>query len=135
MSDPRAVVDEFVASLEGDTRQVAEREWGITVEAAGWPLHIGVAIRDGLLRAQAAVVGPGALDDHDLLWWNRTVPLISFAHTRAGEVWVQGDLPLAAVTPGELDRFLGLLVLSATQARQHAAGPGRGSGGSPTAPA
>jgi hypothetical protein len=135
MSDPRTVVAAFVASLEGETRQVAEREWGITVQAAGWPLHVGVALRDGLLRAQAAVVGPGELHEHDLLRWNRTLPLIRFAHTRAGEVWVQGDLPLAAVSPGELDRFLGLLVLSATQARQHAAGPGRDSAGSPTAPA
>jgi hypothetical protein len=135
MPDPRGVVAEFVSSLEGETRQVAPAEWGITVDAAGWPLHVGLAIREGLLRAQAAVAGPGQLDEHDLLWWNRTVPLIRFAHTRAGEVWVQVDLPLAAVTPAELDRVLGLLVLSATQARQHAAGPGRDSAGSPCAPA
>ncbi|HEY2637652.1 MAG TPA: YbjN domain-containing protein, partial [Solirubrobacteraceae bacterium] len=76
---------------------------------------------------------PGRLDEHDLLWWNRTVPLIRFTHTRAGEVWVQFDLPLAAVNAGELDRWLGLLVLSATQARQHAYGPGPGSAGSPSA--
>jgi hypothetical protein len=133
MSDPRTVVNGFVSSLEGETRQVAPGEWGITVDAAGWPLHVGVAIREGLLRAQAAVAGPGQLDEHDLLRWNRTVPLIRFAHTRDGEVWVQVDLPLSAVTPAELDRVLGLLVLSATQARQHAAGPGRDSAGSPSA--
>lgn len=133
--DVRAVVSEFVASLEGDTRQVAPGEWGITVDAAGHPLHVGLAFRDGLLRVQAAVAEPGLLGEHDLLRWNRAVPLIRFSHTRAGEVWVQGDLPPAAVTPRELDRFLGLLVLSATQARQHAYAPGRDSAGSPSAPA
>jgi hypothetical protein len=119
--DARSVVDDYVASLDGETRRVAYAEWGITVEAAGWPLHVGVAIRDGLLRAQAQVAEAGALDPHDLLRWNRQIPFVRFGHTRGGEVWIQGDLPLSAVTPAELDRFLGLLVLSATQAREAAA--------------
>jgi Putative bacterial sensory transduction regulator len=120
--DPRVVIDEFVGSLDGETRRVGFAEWGITVEAAGWPLHVGVAIRDGLLRAQAHVVEPGRIDPHDLLRWNRQVPFLCFAHTRDGEVWIQGELPLSAVSVGELDRFLGLLVLSATQAREAAGG-------------
>jgi hypothetical protein len=135
VSDPRAVVDAYVASLDGDTRRVGSSEWGISLEAAGWPLHVGVAIRDGLLRAQAAVAEPGALDPHDLLRWNRSVPLVCFSHTRAGEAWVGWDLPLAAVTAAELDRLLGLLVLAATQAREHAtpraSAPGPGTSGSP----
>jgi len=118
--DPRAVVDAYIAGLEGETRQVAFAEWGITTDAAGWPLHVGVAIRDGLLRAQAQVVEAGRIEPHDLLRWNRQIPFVRFAHTRDGEVWIQGDLPLVAVSPAELDRFLGLLVLSATQARQAA---------------
>ena len=121
MSDARSTVADYIASLEGETRTVAFAEWGITVDAAGWPLHVGVAIRDGFLRAQAAVVAPGSLAEHDQLWWNRTVPLVRFSHTRAGEVWIQGDLPLSSVSAFELDRFLGLLVLTATQAREHAA--------------
>jgi Putative bacterial sensory transduction regulator len=119
-SDPRGVVDAYLLSLDGETRRVAFAEWGVTVDAAGWPLHVGVAIRDGLLRAQAHVVEPGRIDAHDLLRWNRQVPLLRFAHTRDGEVWIQGELPLAAVSPTELDRFLGLLVLTATQAREAA---------------
>jgi putative sensory transduction regulator len=119
--DPRATIDAFVSSLDGETRRVGFAEWGVTVDAAGWPLHVGVAIRDGLLRAQAHVVEPGRIDPHDLLRWNRQVPFLRFAHTRDGEVWIQGDLPLSAVSAGELDRFLGLLVLSATQAREAAA--------------
>jgi hypothetical protein len=118
MADPRSITAEFVAELDGETRQVAHAEWGITTDAAGWPLHVGVAIRDGFLRAQAAVAEAGALAPEDLLRWNRQVPLVRFSHTRAGEAWIQGDLPLSAVTPAELDRFLGLLVLCATQARQ-----------------
>jgi hypothetical protein len=118
--DARAIVDAYVASLEGETRRVAFAEWGVTVDAAGWPLHVGIAIRDGMLRAQAHVVEPGRIDPHDLLRWNRQVPYVRFAHTRDGEVWIQGELPLAAVDPPALDRFLGLLVLTATQARQAA---------------
>jgi hypothetical protein len=135
MSDPRTVVDDYIASLDGETRRVAWSEWGITLEAGDWPLHVGVAIRDGLLRAQAQVAEAGALDPHDLLWWNRTVPVISFSHTRSAEAWIGFDLPLAAVSPKALDDFLGLLVLAATQARQHAGAPGPGRPGSPAAPA
>jgi hypothetical protein len=128
MTDARAVVGDYVASLEGDARRVAPGEWGITLEAAGWPLHVGVAIRDGLLRAQAAVAEPGALDPHDLLRWNRSLPLVRFSHTRAGETWIGWDLPLPAVSAAQLDRGLGLLVLAATQAREHArSAPGSGS--------
>jgi hypothetical protein len=118
VSDPAAVLDAFVAALDGETRRLGPGEWGMTVDAAGSPLHVGVALREGLLRAQAQVAEPGALDPHTLLHWNRQVPLVRFSHTRAGEVWRQGELPPAAVTPRELDRFLGLLVRVATEARE-----------------
>ena len=118
--DPRTIVEQFVSELEGETRRLAFAEWGVTVEAAGWPLHVGVAIRDGLLRAQGHVIGPGRIDPHDLLHWNRQIPFVRFAHTRDGEVWIQGDLPLSAVDPAQLDAFLGLLVLSVVQAREAA---------------
>src|SRR3954471_24326285 len=92
-----AIVDRYLAALEGETRRVADQEWGLTVDAAEWPLHVGVAIRDGLLRAQAQVADPGALDPEALLRWNRQVPLVGFGLTRSGEVWLGGDLPLPAV--------------------------------------
>jgi hypothetical protein len=115
-----AVVDGYLDALEGETRRVAEGEWGLTVDADGWPLHVGVAIRDGLLRAQAEVVPAGRLDPHSLLHWNRGLAHARFSETRAGDVWVEADLPLEAVSPERLDRFLGLLVRVATQARQRA---------------
>src|SRR6476646_10302818 len=103
-----AVVDDYLDALEGETRRVAPGEWGLTVEAAGWPLHVGMAIRDGLLRAQAEVVSAGSLDPHSLLHWNRGLPHARFTETGAGDVWVEADLPLEAVTPERLDGFLGL---------------------------
>ena len=105
--------------LEGDVRRVAPGEWGVTLSVAGWPLHVGVAVRDGLVRAQALVADAGAVDPHQLLFWNRQTALVRFAHTRAGEVYVMGELPEAAATPAELDRLLGLLVAAAEAARGH----------------
>jgi hypothetical protein len=119
----RDVIDRYIAALDGDARRVADGEWGLTVEAAGWPLDVGVAIRDGLLRAQAEVVRAGSLDPHSLLHWNRGLPHARFTHTGAGDVWVEADLALEAVTPERLDGFLGLVVRLATQARERAADP------------
>jgi hypothetical protein len=116
----REIVDRYLASLDGDTRRVADGEWGLSVEAAGSPLHVGVALRDGLLQAQAQVVDADLLDPHTLLFWNRSLPLVRFAHTGAGEVYVKGDVPEAAVDAALLDRFLGLLVRTATMARERA---------------
>jgi hypothetical protein len=115
-----AAVEAYLETLEGETRKVATGEWGLTVDAAGWPLHVGVALRDGLLRAQAEVIQPGRIDDHVLLHWNRSLPLVRFSHTGDRTVWVQGDLSVEAVTMDRLDGFLGLLVRVATQAREAA---------------
>jgi putative sensory transduction regulator len=127
MSDRQAsaheVVDRYLEGLEGDTRHVADGEWGLSVEAAGWPLHVGVALRDGLLRAQAEVLGAGRIDPHVLLRWNRGLPLARFTETGAGDVWVEADLPVEAVTAERLDGFLGLVVRVATQAREAAKRP------------
>jgi hypothetical protein len=121
-TDAAAAVEAYLETLEGETRRVATGEWGLTLDAAGWPLHVGVALRDGLLRAQAEVIQPARLDDHVLLHWNRSLPLVRFSHTREGAVWVQGDLPVETVTIDRLDGFLGLLVRVATQAREAAVG-------------
>ena len=112
------VVDRYLATLDGETRRVAEGEWGISTDAAGWPLHVGLALRDGLLRAQAQVTGPGVVEPATLLRWNRALPLVRFSHTGAGDVYVQGELPLEAVSEERLDGLLGLLVRVAAQARE-----------------
>ena len=123
MSDPRSVADAYVASLGGAARRVADGEWGVTIEdAAGWPLHVGIRLRDGFVRAQAEVAGADQISDHELLFRNRSLRLVRLAHTGAGDVWIVGDLPESAVSAAELDRLLGLLVAAAVDVRQRAGG-------------
>jgi hypothetical protein len=113
-------VDDYLQTLEADHRRVSASEWGLTVDAAGWPLHIGIAWRDGLLRAQAETLGPDRVADHELLFRNRGLVLVRYAHTSAGAVYVHGELPPELVTPQWLDRLLGMLVDAATVARHRA---------------
>lgn len=113
-------VEGFLSSLETEVNRVADGEWGITLDAAGYVLHVGVAIRGRLLRAQAAVLPAGVIDPHQLLYWNRQAPLVAFSENLAGEVFVAGELPLDALATETLDRFLGLLLASATRAREFA---------------
>jgi hypothetical protein len=114
----------FIASLGDAATEVAPGEWGLELEAAGWPLHVGVSVRGDLLRAQAAVLPAGLLDPHQLLYWNRRAPLVCFAENLAGEVFVCGELPVAGLANDVLDRFLGLLLASATRARETVLRPG-----------
>lgn len=104
-------------------RAVADGEWGLRAEAAGWPLDIGLALRGGLLRAQAQVLSPGRADAHALLHRNRRAELVRLTHTGDGTVWVQGEIP-ATAPPLEADvgRLLGALVALADDVRS-AAGP------------
>ena len=119
MSDPRSVADGYIASLGATARRVADGEWGVTIEdAAGWPLHVGIRLRDGFLRAQAEVAGADQISDHELLFRNRSLRLVRLAHTGAGDIWIVGDLPESAVSARELDRLLGLLVAAAVDVRQ-----------------
>ncbi|HET9103315.1 MAG TPA: hypothetical protein VFN55_08160 [Solirubrobacteraceae bacterium] len=108
----------FMASLATEVREVAPGEWGLVLDAAGYALEVGVAARGELLRAQAAVLPAGMIDPNQLLYWNRQAPLVCFAQNMAGEVFVSGELPLAACDSEMLDRFLGLLLASATRARE-----------------
>jgi hypothetical protein len=113
-------VDAYLQTLDADVRRVSDTEWGLTVDAAGWPLHVGVAWRDGLLRAQGEVLGPDAVSDHELLFRNRGLVLVRYAHTSAGAVYVQGELPPELVGDEWLDRLLGMLVDAATVTRHRA---------------
>jgi hypothetical protein len=114
------VVSRYVSSLEADVREVAPGEWGLVLDAAGYVLDVGLTIRGPLLRAQAAVLPPGLIDPHQLLYWNRQAPLICFAENQAGEVFVSGEVPLQSLDAELIDRFLGLLLASATRAREFA---------------
>jgi hypothetical protein len=112
------LVTRFMASLESDVRTVAPGEWGLSLDAAGYALDVGVTIRGPFVRAQAAVLPAGLIDPHQLLYWNRQAPLVCFAENRAGEVFVCGEVPLENASAETLDQFLGLLVASAARARE-----------------
>jgi hypothetical protein len=120
MDDPLTCLNGFMSSLDATVRVLAPGEFGLVLDCAGFPLDVGVAVRGELVRAQAAVLPADAIDPHQLLYWNRQAPLVCFAENRAGEVFVCGELPLASLTTETLDRFLGLLLASATRAREFA---------------
>lgn len=114
-----ATIDDYLAAVEAETRRVAPAEWGLSApDVGGWPLHVGLRLQQGLLRAQAEVVGPGEVDEHELLFRNRSLAIVRYAHTGAGAVWVVGDLPERAIDAAQLDRFLGLLVAAAADLRR-----------------
>jgi hypothetical protein len=119
------LIDGYVRTLPGEARRLDHREWGLTVpaeQAGGWPLDIGVRLVDGLVRAQAfAVPAEPRLDFGQLLHWNRQTRLVRFACTRSGDIWVQGEVPVAGLDEGGFDRLLGLLVEGALAARDYAA--------------
>ena len=119
-----AAVDRYLETLPEPVRRVDDGEWGLTVDAGGWPLDVGISARNGLLRLQAQVCGPGQLASEDLLWWNRRIHLVRFSSTRDGEVWLCCDLLPEAVNSRQLDRVLGLFVLTAAQARNAVNGAG-----------
>lgn len=121
-----AVVRAYLAGLPGaeqTVRTVAPDHWGLTLDAAGWPLHLGLAVRHGVLRAQAEVLPPGVVDPHDLLHRNRRLRLARYTHAADGTVWVEADAPQDAVTPELLDALLGAAVNAAEALRRAVASP------------
>jgi hypothetical protein len=115
------IVDSFVEQLPGETRRLADGEWGITVApelAAGWPLDVGLRIEEGILRVQAfALPADEAINPWNFLHWNRGTRYVRFGCTRDGDIWVHADLPVPAVDERMLDRLLGLVVEGAVLAR------------------
>lgn len=120
MDSPVDRITHFLAALDAEAHEVAPGEWGLRLDAAGYVLDIGLAVRGSLLRAQAAVLPADMIDPHQLLYWNRQAPLVCFAQNRAREVFVCGELPLESISNDTLDRFLGLLLTSAARAREFA---------------
>ena len=115
-----ATVDAYLQGLEAPSRVVAPGEWGVSVEAAGWPFDVGLRLDGDLLRAQGEALGPDRIADHELLVRNRGLLLVRYAHTGAGAVWVHGELPGELVAPLWLDRLLGSLVDAAIVVRHRA---------------
>lgn len=115
-------VDDYVSGLEGETRRLAHGEWGITLApeaAGGWPLDVGIRVADGLLAVQAfALPANEHINPWNFLHWNRATRLVRFACTRAGDIWVHGEVPVGAVEDERMvDRLLGLVAEGAIAAR------------------
>jgi hypothetical protein len=125
-----AAIDEVEAYLSSmpalNARRLAHTEWGIVVpgdRVAGDPIEASLRIADRLLRVQApALHAAGDLDPWMLLWWNRQTRLVRFGCSRARDVWVHGDIPVAAVDELGIDRLLGLITEAVMAVRSHAAG-------------
>jgi hypothetical protein len=101
----------------------AEGEWGVALpDVGGWPLEVGLRLRDGLLAIQAEALAPERVDAHLLLHRNRLGVLVRYAHSSAGAVHVHAELPAAAVDAAALDRVLALVVEAAEWARAAARG-------------
>lgn len=114
----RQRVADFITALDTEVDDRGPNAWAIRLEAAGHPLDLAVTIRGGLLAIEAAVLPPGLIDPHQLLYWNGQAPFVCFAENRDGEVLISGELPLEQLSSETLDRFLGLALASATRARQ-----------------
>lgn len=115
-----SAADRYLAGA--GARRLADGEWGLSLDdVGGWPLDVGIRLHRGLLRAQAFAAPAGSLDDHELLFRNRSLALVRYAHTGAGDVWVVGELLEESVTEAALDRLLGLLVQAAGDVRALAA--------------
>jgi hypothetical protein len=116
-------VDNYIQALPGQTRRLADAEWGITVDADNQtkqPIDVGIRVNEGLLTAQAfAISNDQVQNPWVFLHWNRQTRLVRFACTRAGDIWVHLEVPAGSVDERTLDRALGLLVEAALAARYH----------------
>jgi len=119
------LVDAYVTGLPGETRRLSPTQWGITVEAdaaAGFPLDVGLRLVDQMLRAQAFVTAHHEmLDPWLFLNWNRQTRLVRFGAARNGDIWINGDLHVAALDEPSVDRLLGLVAEAALVGRRYAA--------------
>ena len=111
-------LDGYLAALGAPVEAIGEGEWRLTLDAAGYALEVELSLRGALVRASAAVLPPGLIDPHQLLFWNQQAPLVCFAENRAGEIVACGEVPTASLDLELLDRFLGLLLASAVRARE-----------------
>lgn len=114
-------VQDVLDALGADHRRVADGEWGLSLEVGGWPLHVGLAVRDGFLGARAEALAPGRVEAATLLHLNRRGALVRYATSAAGAVWVQGEVPVRGIEPETVDALLARLVDAAERVRAQAA--------------
>lgn len=117
--DPVGRVTAYLHGVGGRVLEPAPGEWGLVVEdVGGRPLEIGLRLAGGLLRAQAWVAPPGAVEPRFLLHRNRLGVVARYGCSAAGDVWAHAELAACAVCDTELDRLLGSLVEAAATVRE-----------------
>jgi hypothetical protein len=116
-------VNDALQAAGGPVSRPADGEWGMVLDdVAGWPLDVGLRVRDGLLAIQAQACRPERLDAHLLLHRNRLVDVVRYTHAADGTVHVQAEIPLvAAADPVAVDHVLGRVIEAAEWARTAAA--------------
>jgi hypothetical protein len=125
-----AAIDEIEAYLDSmpdlHVRRLAHTEWGVVIpgeSVGGEPIEASMRLADRLLRVQAiALHAADYLDPWMLLWWNRQTRLVRLGCSRARDIWVHGDIPVAAVDQVGIDRLFGLITEAVVAVRGHAAG-------------
>jgi hypothetical protein len=111
------VLDAVLAAHGTAVHRPAPLERGFTLDAGGWPLHLGARVVAGLLELQAEVAPPGAIDAAWLLHRNRRdVRVVRYGCSAAGATWVHGDLVLGAVDAASLEDLLARMVGAAEAA-------------------
>lgn len=122
--EARTGVDHALEALGVPLHRPAPGEWGLTLPCGRRPLHVGLRVAAGLLRAQAEVAPPGVIDPAWLLHRNRRdLLLVRYGSSAAGATWVHGDLPVEAASAPRVDELLGRLLRAAEDARGVAVWP------------
>ena len=115
MLDPKAVIDEFLASHDLDYEQKDESTYLITLPGeAKQQTHCALIIGDHSLSINAFVIrkpdeNKAAVFEY-LLKKNAGMYSIAFAVNELGDIYLVGRLPLKAVNEQEIDRILGAVL-------------------------
>ncbi|MCW2990936.1 MAG: hypothetical protein JWM73_1530 [Solirubrobacterales bacterium] len=111
---PFETIDSYVAEVGG--RRLADGEWGLVAGA----VEVGLRASRGVLRAQAWAAPAGSFDPLAILHRNRSLELVRYATTKAGELWVVGEV--IADDDAPVDRLLGTLIEAVVAVRPSGSG-------------
>jgi hypothetical protein len=115
MLDPKAVIDEFLASHDLDHEQKNESTYLITLPGeAKQQTHCALIIGDHSLSVNAFVIrkpdeNKAGVYEY-LLTKNAGMYSVAFAVNELGDIYLVGRLPLKAVNEQEIDRILGAVL-------------------------
>jgi hypothetical protein len=115
MLDPKAVIDEFLASHDLDYDQKNESTYLITLPGeTKQQTHCALIIGDHSLSINAFVIrkpdeNKAGVYEY-LLTKNAGMYSVAFAVNELGDIYLVGRLPLKAVNEQEIDRILGAVL-------------------------